>query len=261
LGENHWNIYHQHWAKIEAPLRPTPAVIDQLRAVAGDEGTVLVLGVTPEIVGAFSRVVAVDHNPGMIASLWPGNTPTKQAFCQEWSTLRQDGPRGISAIIGDGSLNAFSTLPVMKAALQGFYEILEPGGHFLCRMFERPAIAWQRQDLEQTMQAPSDLNFHAFKWMLAMYLCEQIGASIPVSLIRQEFNRICPDRNALARSTGWSLESINTIDVYEGSLEKYIFPNRSEIMACLPDTVRDVNFYSVGGYPLADCCPILSFRK
>ena len=43
--------------------------------------------------------------------------------------------------------------------------------------------------------------------------------------------KLCP---ALALATGWPLAEIETIDVYRGSQDIYIFPNRAELISAAP---------------------------
>jgi len=79
--------------------------------------------------------------------------------------------------------------------------------------------------------------------------------------ILQRFNELHPDRDELAQRTGWPRAAIDTIDVYRGSPVMYVFPNRQEFTAALPGGIGDVRFTDCGSYDLANCCPILSFRK
>lgn len=105
------------------------------------------------------------------------------------------------------------------------------------------------------------VNFHAFKWQLAMHIAGYTSSTVRVELISQRFNEMFPDRDELAQRTGWSRKEIDTIDVYQGSPMAYSFPNRVEYQQALPPGISGVEFQACGDYDLAHCCPILTFRK
>lgn len=257
----HWQKYHATWGKLEAPLRPNADIIAKVKELAGPvAGPVLLLGVTPELALAFDQVVAVDKNKAMVDNVWPGNTDHRQAIHADWLDLTE--PRGFyAAAVGDGSPNALTSLREMRLLFERVVALLAPGGRFACRVYERPATPFTKDHLLDLAGAPAKLNFHAFKWKLAMHLADQVGASIPVVLIRERFNEYFPDRNKFARDTGWPRELIDMIDVYRGSPAVYVFPDREEVLTVLPESIANVRFESSGRYDLAECCPMLAFSK
>lgn len=258
---SHWTTNSTHWGKLQAPLRPNTDVVACVRKLTGDPtGPVLLLGVTPELADAFAVVQAIDKNPGMIANVWPGDGPNKRAEQGDWLDLDRS-ERRFSAAVGDGSLNCTCSLRELRSLLAVARDVLAPGGRFACRLFERPANSFTAADLADTASGRAKLNFHAFKWQIAMHLAGQVGAAIPVALILQRFNELHPDRDELAKRTGWPREAIDTIDIYLGSPVVFVFPDRAEFTAALPDGIGDVRFSDCGSYDLANCCPILSFRK
>ena len=84
---------------------------------------------------------------------------------------------------------------------------------------------------------------------------------MPVVLIRERFNELFPDRDRLARDTGWPRDIIDMIDIYRGSPTTYVFPDRREFLDALPKGISQVRFERSGGYDLAECCPMLTFVK
>lgn len=257
----HWQKYHAAWAKLEAPLRPNADIISKVRELAGDtSGPVLLLGVTPELARSFDHVFAVDKNKAMIDNVWPGNSGAKQALHADWLDLDEPKEHFVAAV-GDGSLNAVTTLREIRQLLGRVVDLLAPGGKFACRLYERPEKPFTEEHLRQMGSRRASLNFHAFKWQLAMHLAENAGASIPVVLIRERFNDLFPDRDKLARETGWPREIIDMIDIYKGSPTLYVFPNRREFLNVLPEGISDVRFVTCGTYDLAECCPMLAFSK
>lgn len=132
------------------------------------------------------------------------------------------------------------------------------------RVFERPhgydAVDLYR--LNSEMQGPATVNWHAFKWLMAFHINDQQDDSrIRLSDIMDLFNKLCPDRQALSERTGWSLDSINTIDLYQGSDKVTCFGTRKEHAATIPMSAVDVGFWTVPGYDLHEHCPIMRWRK
>lgn len=258
---SHWQTYPSRMAQIEPPLRPDNAVIAEVkRLVGGRQGPILLLGVTPELAHAFDMVQAVDKNPAMVESVWPGDTAFKKARVGDWLQLEQpDG--SFPAVIGDGSLNNLTYPDDISRLIGIVVRLLSSDGLFACRLFERPTVPITTDAILAAPRSPDKLNFHALKWMLAMQLAAERGANVPVTSILRQFDDLFPDRDALSRETGWTRAAIDTIDAYRGSPLSYCFPDRTEFISTLQDGIADIAFRDCGNYPLASCCPILTFRK
>jgi SAM-dependent methyltransferase len=254
---NHWQTYHRRWGGLQPPLRPNREIID---AVVGQVGhrdrRILLLGVTPELAQAFDTVVAVDKSTAMIANVWPGDTISRNVVEADWLTL--DGSLGkFSAVVGDGSCNSVAYPDEVRKLLEQVRDHLEPGGRFVCRIFERPDRVPPMSDLLAEAARPATRNFHAFKWQLAMRIAEDTEPSVPVERILSTFERLFPDRDGLSARTGWPRSDIDTIDAYRGSLTVYCFPSRAELLEQLPGGLNPLGFHQSGTYDLAERCPIL----
>ena len=259
MEASHWHKYAGRWALFEPPLRPHADVVALIRERVGEGAApVLLLGVTAALAAAFASVDAVDKDPTMIARSWPGDTDDKRATIGDWLDLG-GRERRYAGVVGDGSLNMLTPeqIGLLLAIVVG---LLKPGGRFACRLFERPEPGFTEADLARTLSTSGLLNFNAFKWQLAMHLSEG-RPTLRVADLRAAFEARCPDREALARVTGWSRESIDTIDLYDGSSLAYSFPSRAEFTRLLPRGIEAVEFAACGSYDLAECCPVLTFRK
>jgi len=258
---SHWQKYHARWSQIQPPLRPDPDVVTCIQHCVGDlTGPVLLLGVTPELADAFDQVDAVDRNPAMITNVWPGNAGDKKAVEGNWLDITLPGDH-YAAVIGDGSLNNIAWPNEIAHLLDRVMQWLKPGGTFACRLFERPPGGYSRRHLQRIAAEPATINFHAFKWQVAMHLAQERGANVLVTAILALVNELFPDRDELSRTTGWPRSAIDTIDVYQGSPVSYCFPDRTEFTEALPASATNVRFLACGHYDLAACCPVLTFEK
>jgi SAM-dependent methyltransferase len=260
-GSNHWQEYHKKWSALRPPLRPNSEIIDKVRELVGErDQRVLLLGATPELALAFESVVGVDKNRGMLDNLWPGDTPTRKAVAADWLTL--DGSLGrFSAAIGDGSCNAVTFPNDLSRLLEQVRDHLEPGGRFVCRIYERPDPMPPLSRLMAEVAGKARINFHALKWHLAMRVAEETEPTVPVASILARFEELFPDRDRLAERTGWPREIVDTIDTYRGSAVAYCFPNRREFLALMPKGLGKASFHASGTYDLAEWCPMFACER
>jgi SAM-dependent methyltransferase len=257
---DHWQTYHRRWGGLEAPLRPNAEIRAGIVDLVGDKtDRVLLLGVTPELALSFDTVVALDKSATMIANIWPGDSETRRAIEADWLTL--DGTLGrFSAVIGDGSCNAVA-FDEIGLLLKQVRDHLEPGGRFVCRLYARPDMPWTWDELVAEAAQPAKVNFHAFKWKIAMRIAADSGASVSVASILEGFEQHFRDREELTRLTGWDRSTVDMIDTYRGSNAVYCFPTRAEFLACLPSGFRNIGFHSSGSYDLAADCPIFACER
>ncbi|MCA9629839.1 MAG: hypothetical protein KC766_19340 [Myxococcales bacterium] len=260
-GRSHWGAYHARWSRLRPPLRPTPDVVTALREEAervlasAPHRTCLVLGVTPELARLHTPLLAVDRNPSMIEALWPGDEPGRRALCADWTRLElAAGTVGFA--VGDGSLNVMPHPHPQIQVLERLRELMpEAMGGAALRCFVRPSRTETTREVAATPERSQ--TFHAFKWRLAMAVCAERGVSLRVAELREELLRRLPDLPALARRTGWPLEDVQTIHVYENSPETYSFPSQDEFLEVARAAGWEGRFRAVVGYELAERCPLL----
>ncbi|HXX83746.1 MAG TPA: hypothetical protein VEN29_07145 [Casimicrobiaceae bacterium] len=90
---------------------------------------------------------------------------------------------------------------------------------------------------------------------------ETADANVAVRAIRNDVDRMFPDRAALAAATGWAAEDLETIDVYKGSGELYSFPTLEQFRAPIPAAFHRVRIVPAGEYELAERCPLLVMER
>lgn len=257
---SHWDDHSQQWEKIEAPLRPTQEVVAKLcEGLTNLSNPVLILGVTPELTSAFNKLVAVDRSRSMIECLWPGNSPGKRAVCEDWLTMKFED-EVFAGAIGDGCLTVLGGPLQGQAFFRNLKTILPDRTPLRLRPFLRPDHAWTLDELQGICVNPGEINFHAFKLMLAMHKAGQNHDVVPVSAVLEDFNHYWPDRKILAEKTGWHPASINTIDAYRDSEDIYWLPTGSAIIELASQTFKKVRLEKFGSYPLSTQCPILTME-
>ena len=196
----------------------------------------------------------------MISALWRSADSSGLAIQSDWTNM-PIGPRSITHVLGDGSLNAVST-SVLTDVLREVARVLKPEGSLIARVFCRPASAESAGDIKRDVQLGRAGSFHALKWRVAMAaLRDPASSDIAVGAIRDAVVAQYPDRDALCRATGWSRAEVDTLDVYDGSSVVYNFPTEAAIFALLQRWFATVEIIRCGSYPLAERCPILVARR
>ncbi|TPM39518.1 class I SAM-dependent methyltransferase [Mesorhizobium sp. B2-3-4] len=255
---NHWDNYHRHWKLLDAPLRPTAETVGIFdRELDLGNADVLLLGVTPELAILGRSMLAIDQSATMISGVWAGDNVARRAMAGNWLDLPVESA-SFDAVIGDGCLSAVDSKATRGLLFSEIARVLKPGRRAAIRVFARPEAADGLEGIEALVLAGGVENFHALKWRIAMAgTTEDRDSSVNVQAIRATFDRLFPDREGLAARTGWSMASINTIDVYAGSQTRYSFATLAMLVDEASGWFGEVRVVPSGSYPLAERCPLL----
>ena len=223
---------------------------------------ILVLGVTPEIVqlgwppGA--HVVGLDSSPAMIASLWQGNASApSHVACARWQQMPLPDAQ-FDAVVGDGSLNALSSLDEYGNVLREVSRVLKREGVLVLRCFVKPPeVETPERVLLKAMEGEFPTTA-AFRLRFAFAKTAADG-SIGLAALRDAFNALVPDRDALARITGWPRQDIDRVDTDKDSRVRLTFPTQSQLVS-LSEPVFRVEGSARGTYTQAEHCPTFLFR-
>jgi hypothetical protein len=257
-----WSEFHRRWHRLKPPLRPNEEVRAALGdAISGHDQRVLLLGLTPELCEIGQQTVAVDWSAKMLAAVWPGNTATRHAVRGNWLDIPcTDG--AFSAVIGDGSLNCLVHPSGYARVFDQLAWALRPGARVAIRMFLTPEPCETLAELRDATVAGHVGVIDALKWRLANALCAGRGSSnLDVQAILDAFNRAFPDREALSRATGWTLEHIGVIDAYDTLPDVFSFPTATQVLASIPQSFANAHFAASGAYELAERCPLLVMER
>lgn len=252
-------VHSNNWDKITSPARPSTSDIKAYKNLV-PEGPVLLMGVTPELHNAFDDILAIDRDIQMINNVWPGDTDKKKVMNAQWETFITSNNK-FMGIIGDCSLTLLADVKSITNFNQKAYNWLMPGGVFAHRIFHKPKDPITREYLSYITKGPAPINFNAFKWMMFMYYAHEIHNKIKVPNIRKLFNELCPVRETVSEATGWTMNQINSIDIYEHSDWEVIVLSKKEWLETIPKGATDVKFTYQNDYDLAELCPILSYSK
>jgi hypothetical protein len=125
------------------------------------------------------------------------------------------------------------------------------------RHFARPITAETEQTICASVEAGKICSFHELKLRLLMRLEAQTAQfGVRLGEAWDDFERLFPDRTALARRLSCDLETIATIDTYRKRDARYSFLPLAELAEAFSA------FRLVPGpaaqYPFAGCCPVFS---
>lgn len=263
-----WNKQASKWDLIGAPLRPSPADIENhiewIKEFSHRKNlSVLLCGVTPEIVHIpwpkQTKFIAVDNNPAMLKSVLPQQTSHIKPLGLRANWIDLPLPSSsVDLVIGDGcyTLLKFSDYAVMTREIR---RVLKSDGMFSIRFFLQPEIRDSLDKIKLEISSKKISSFHAFKLQLAMAL-HQSQNGVRLGDIWDCWNiqfRELVDEHKIELQ--WRDEEINTIDNYHDSSVYYSFPPLSEISEVLNKNFL-INKTFIPDYFLGDRCRTLQLR-
>lgn len=264
-----WEKFARQWRLLGPPLRATKEDAERLYAVwrsslphGVPEGRleVLLLGVTPELTffpwSADCTITALDTSEPMLRTVWPGDAPGRRGVQGDW--LRAPFADGsFDLILNDGGIIGCDSRVKLATLGRECLRLLRPGGRVVIRHFVRPEPIEKPEAVVAAVAAGEIGNFHALKLRLLLALPlehDPLMTSLPAGL--RTFDRLFPDRAALAQQLGCSLETIGTVDAYAG-MGDYRFADLAELRVAFPDF--EVRTGPPASYPLGACCQVFIF--
>lgn len=268
----HWDNQARQWALIGEPLKPSEAELQNSYSwilehakLRSDFLTVLVLGVTPEIIHlpwpAQTKLLAVDCNETMIQSVLPKKTATLNPIGLLANWLQLPIPSSsIDVVIGDGCYSQVLCKDY-ETLTQEIRRVLKPDGIFVIRFFTKSEFADPVESIHHDVLSGKIASFHAFKLRLAISLQSDLRQGVCLKDIWRNWDlSFKQDVLQNMQKLKWNRETINTIDTYHLSNTVYTFPTYKEIRS-----VFSKHFFERGlhtpGYYLGHCCPTFRFSK
>lgn len=265
--DGHWEAHARQWARLGAPLRPSPADVATYARIVDERRPrrALLLGATPEIARlatypAGATLVAADRAPAVLHAVFPRADAVAIPHARvvaDWCALPL-ADASIELALGDGCLTTLAYPHGVAAFARELARVLAPGGALVLRLFAAPTPRETLADVGRALARGEIGSLHALKWRLAM--AAPHGDTIAVADILAAFDRVVPDRAALVRATGWDPDGFATIDAYRNSPHVYAFPTEAAQLAALAPAFAPIA-RSVGDYELAERCPIVVLRR
>lgn len=255
-----WNHFPALHAKLTPPLRPAPSDVAAFGdAIAGYDGEVLLLGMTPELAELGQSLTAVDSCQPIIDAIWPGDGPTRRAVNGNWTAL-PFADASFDSVIGDGSLNCVPDC--VPAVLAEIRRVLRPGGIAAMRLFASPDPPDDLAAINADALAGRIGNAQALRWRIGM--ARGFGRpnfALPATDILVTFNRLFPDRAALTQATGWEASQIDSFDDYIDTTHWLGFPPVAAMLDWARPYFDSAEVRASTGYPLAERCPLAVWTR
>jgi len=154
-----WEGLARHWNLLGSPLRPSAEDLQRYRTAWLDSLPhgipdrridILLLGVTPEIAqfpwAPASSLTAIDSSDGMVASVWPGDGPSRRAILGDW--LRTPfSDASFDLVLCDGGLAVLNGLDRIAALSREMRRVLRSDGRMVVRHYSRPSPPESLADL------------------------------------------------------------------------------------------------------------------
>ena len=253
-GRDHWPELAAVYRDVGPPLRPCDddlAIIRRLLlpAAKGSPANhvrmdnisprplrVLIMGATEEYSRlpwpAGSRVMAVDHNPDALRSMWPG--PPETTIVCDWRQI--DLPdAAVDVVLCDGGLGLVDAPRGLSAVAREVSRILVQGGLFAARLFVPPPVG-KRESVDTIRAAFLDgsiADVNRLKMRLWFALQEDPSEGVALSKVWDAVASWDVDADRAARSLGWPGRWRRTLEPYRGSGARYCLPPTDEVTSII----------------------------
>ena len=269
-----WSGLASQWHAVGTPQRPSKEDVDllfeQILSTYKQQKTLTssysacVLGVTPELIQGpwpyLTTINAVERSADVISRLWKPHPELSSTVHQaEWHHMPVEAGY-FDVVAGDGCVTQFPDRAYYKKFFEEMYRVINATGFIAMRCFLRPTAPHPLETIAELIHSGEIENFGSLKWLIAMSIVNRETLEVKVADIAATFDRHFQNRDALVSSSGWSLETINSINAYYGSTATYTFPTHQELeKLCQP--YFKITSAIHGTYELSPHCPVLKFER
>lgn len=265
---DHFTRIAASWSHFGPPLRPSPdetAVVQRAASRLGAGARVVVLGLTPEIIGCQwpvdVKLSAVDHSPKMMEALWPPERgpANAEAILADWCDM-PIAPATVDFVGGDGCYILLPFPDGYDALSHSVSRVLKPGGTYVIRVFLRPTQPESVGDITRAFEAGHVGSVHALKLRLLAALHGVSGVGTLLDDVWQAWKAMPPLPAARASTPGWTTQEITGIESYGGMSARYYLPTLAEFRQCAGRYFDEIEC-AFGSHELGERCPTLVLAR
>lgn len=267
--KNYWTGLSTKWKFLAPPFRPHQQDLNFISGVVNSEAPtfnshrIMILGVTPEFaqmeIPAGCELIGVDSCEAMIKNVWPEMPcPNRKAILANWLNLPFEND-SFDIVLGDGVLGTMKYPAKSKELLRSVRNVLHRDGLFVIRTFLRDEATETPKDVFNAVMNGDIESLNAFKFRLIRSVQPDIQTGAKYHHVWEALMNEGLDFNDLARKTGWSLEKIETMKMYNGAEFVLTYPTLTELRALLFEENFDEVECFCPDYELGESCQTLVF--
>lgn len=249
-----WGSLAEHYAALGAPYVPPPAVVSQIAALSAHlGGAALLLGVTPSFASLPGPLTACDLDPGVVATIWPGDTASHRALVANWQAMPFPDA-SFRRIFGDGSLNCLAEIDQIALVLAECNRLLEPGGEITMRLFARPE---HPESLAALAASRRKMALGEWRWRIASGIAAAPDYRVALPEITQAAAKTFGGLAEFYAAAGFSQREIAFTERTRTLTSAYLVPPRQIFLDQAAKAGFQGRFLETSGYPCAEDFPIL----
>lgn len=264
-----WERVSKKWKYLAPPFRPDPQDTDFISGVINSDAPtfnsnrIVILGVTPEYaalnIPEGCEMIGVDNCKQMIDNVWPEmSDPNKKTILADWLNLPFEN-NSCDIVMGDGVMGTMRYPNQVKEFLQTIKNALHPDGLFIFRTFLRDDVSETPNDVFDAVMNGEIQTLSSFKFRLMRSVQPNLETGAQLSNVWNTMVNEGPDFEELTTKTGWEIEELETMKLYNGSGVVVTYPTLSE----LRDILKEEGFQEVDhfcpDYELGEFCQTLVF--
>ena len=269
-GSDYWQSVGKEFRRVQSPLSPCEQDLELARhamSLAPSDRSeirrILVCGVTSALTRACwpaaEQLIGTDSSYPMIRAHWAGDgRPGRLAIQADWRHFPLPDA-SVDFVLADGSLNCHPLLE-LPPILESIHRVLRPGGLLIARTFLRPDPHETVEEVFRAMREDAIGSFHVFKLRLMTAVHGTDPAGLVLSDVHRRWISEGVDEEGLAKRTGWSIDDIRMLHLYEGIDSRFGYPCLAEFVAALEPWFEPI-WRQAPDYELGERVPTHAFRR
>jgi SAM-dependent methyltransferase len=265
----YWKRLSKKWKYFAPPFRPHQLDIDFISGVVNSEtptfysNRIMILGVTPEFsqmeIPEGCELIAVDSCKEMIENVWPEMPcPNRKAVLANWLDLPFEN-HSCDIVLGDGVFGTMRYPTESKNFLRSVRNVLHPNGLFIFRTFLRDDTTETPKDVFDAVLDGEIKTLNTFKFRLIRSVQPDLKTGAKYHHVWEALVNEGPDFGLLTKKTGWSIQEVETMKLYNGAEFVLTYPTLFELRNILKQENYEEIECFCPDYELGEFCQTLVF--